>query len=236
VYSANPALQKELERLAWADYAGGISMGAATAVVPGGAGLVVSTAGGARLLNDVMRTTPPSELRMMNREKLQAMGMPPDLIDVFIGNHVYSPREQTIIVASLQAMNGVADRKLMLKVALMAQNRGVSYLLSKMAAMYAGYHKQVRHLAGLKPVGRLLYALDKKGKPVVTLPADYVLGSQRLAGALAAISKDTGGKAGELWVTGGLSPRAAAELKKAGWRVKEKAAAKLLPQAKPARR
>jgi hypothetical protein len=140
VYSANPALQKELERLAWADYAGGISMGAATAVVPGGAGLVVSTAGGARLLNDVMRATPPSELRMMNREKLQAMGIPPDLIDVFIGNQVYSPREQTIIVASLQAMNGVADRKLMLKAALMAQNRGVSSLLSKMAAMYAGYH------------------------------------------------------------------------------------------------
>jgi hypothetical protein len=82
----------------------------------------------------------------------------------------------------------------------------------------------------------LLYALDKKGTPVVTLPADYVLWSDRLAGALTAISKDTGGKAGEFWVTGGLSPRAAALLKKAGWRVEQNAAAKLLPQAKPAHR
>lgn len=236
VYSANPALQKELERLAWADYAGGVSLGAATSVVPGGAGLVVGTAGGARLLSEVMSTTPPAELRMMNRQKLETMGVPPDLSDVFISNPIYSPREQTIVVAAMDAMPGVANRKLMLKAALQAQRREISYLLSKMAVMYAGYHKQVRPLAGLKPVGHVLYALDKKGRPVVTLPADYVLWSERLARALAAINKDTGGKPGELWVTGSLSPPAASELKKAGWQIKQNAANKLMQQAKPVRR
>jgi hypothetical protein len=228
VYSANKALQKELERLAWADYAGGISLGAATAVVPGGAGLVVSTAGGARLLNDVMRTTPPAELRMMNREKLLTMGIPPDLAAVFIENLIYSPREQTIVVGALEAMKGVGNRKLMLRVALKAQNRNVSYLLSKMAIMYANYHKKVRPLAQLKPVGRLLYAVDKKGRPVVTLPADYVLWSQRLDKALARISKDSGNKPGELWITGDFSPAAGEKLKAAGWKVTPKATAKLL--------
>ncbi len=236
VYSANPVLQKELERLAWADYAGGISMGAATSIVPGGAGLLVSTAGGARLLNDVMRTTPPAELRMMNRQKLLAMSIPPDLVEVFIGNPIYSPREQTIVVAAMDAMGGVANRKLMLKVALQAQNRDITYLLAKMATMYAGYHRRVVPLSGLKPVGRVLYALDKKGRPVVALPADHVLGSERLAGALAVISQDAGGKPGELWVTGDFSPRAAGMLQNAGWQFKPKAAGKLLDQAKPARR
>lgn len=228
VYSANQALQKELERLAWADYAGGISLGAATAVVPGGAGLVLSTAGGARLLNDVMRTTPPAELRMMNREKLISMGIPPDLAAVFIENPIYSPREQTIVVGAMEAMKGVGNRKLMLRVALKAQNRNVSYVLSKMAIMYANYHKRVRPLTQFKPVGRILYAVDKKGRPVVTLPADYVLWSDRLAGALAGIGKDTGNKPGELWITGVLSPAAGEKLKAAGWKVTPKASAKLL--------
>jgi hypothetical protein len=228
VYSANPELQKELERLAWADYAGGISMGAATAVVPGGAGLVLSTAGGARLLNDVMATTPPAELRMMNRDKLRTMRIPPDLAEVFVENPIYSPREQTIVVGAMEALKGVANRKLMIKVALQAPRREISFIISKVAIMYAGYHKRVRPLAQLKPVGRVLYAVDKKGRPVVALPADYVLWSERLAGALAWIDKDTGNKPGELWITGVLSPRAAERLKAAGWKVRPKASDKLL--------
>ncbi|KMY66352.1 hypothetical protein AAU61_18020 [Desulfocarbo indianensis] len=233
VYSANRVLQEQLDRLAWADYAGGITVGAASAVVPAGAGLVVSTAGGARLLNDVIRTTPPSELRMMNRQKLNAMAMPADLSEVFVENQVYSLREQTIVVAALEAMPKLKNRRLMIKAALQAQRREMSFLLSTMAAMYAGFYRQVRPLAELKPIGRLLYAVDGQGAPVVTLPADHVLWSSRLARAVDEIKRQTGGKAGELWVTGDLSPRAAAELKIAGWKIRTNCAEKLLGKSQP---
>jgi hypothetical protein len=63
VYSANKALQSELDRLAWADYQGGIGVSAGLLFVPGGAGLLLSVSGTARLLNETINLSPPTELR-----------------------------------------------------------------------------------------------------------------------------------------------------------------------------
>ena len=58
VYSRNQILQKELDRLGQADFLGGLGVGVATSLVPGVGGLVLSTSGTARLLNEAINTTP----------------------------------------------------------------------------------------------------------------------------------------------------------------------------------
>ncbi len=218
VYSANPVLQKHLDELAWADYAGGLSLGAATAMVPGGAGLVITTSSGARLLEDVIRSTPPPELRMQNRAKLKGAGLDPALIDLFIGSAVYSPREQTVVAEAVAGLKGVKGRENLLKTALQAHRRDMAFVLSNLVAMYAVYHRKVRPLAEFLPLARVCYARTREGAAVVALPSDYLLWSSRLAGALKLVETSAGGRP-ELWVTGSLSRRARAELIRRGWKV-----------------
>ena len=98
VYSRNPKLQEALDDLAWTGYAGSISTSVAFAAIPGAAGAVVSVSGTTALLNKVFRDRAPTDLRKMNREKLQVMGVDANVIDLFIRNPVFTPREQTLLV------------------------------------------------------------------------------------------------------------------------------------------
>ena len=55
VYSRNKVLKEELDRLGRADYLGGFGVGIASSFVPGVGGLVLTTSGTARLLNEARR-------------------------------------------------------------------------------------------------------------------------------------------------------------------------------------
>ena len=46
--------------------------------------------------------SPPTELRAINRGKLVKMNINPQLIDLFINTTVFSPRDQTLLVAALE--------------------------------------------------------------------------------------------------------------------------------------
>jgi len=82
IYSRNKILQEELDRLAMADYLGGIGVGLATSAVPGVGGLLLTTSSTARLLNEAINTTSASELWLQNKNKLLAMGMDADTIEL----------------------------------------------------------------------------------------------------------------------------------------------------------
>jgi hypothetical protein len=221
-------LQEQLERLAWADYAGGIGLSAGLSVIPGGVGLVLSTSGAARLLNDQINATPPSELRLQNRQKLVDMSFNTDTIELFINNTVFSPRDQTWLVASLAKMNGTSNRELFLKVALQAKDRTMALLIAQMTMMYAGYHKRISPIDRLYPVARVLYAQNKKGEIVLIIPADYVTWNERFSRAVTEIKKKMKRKnTFELWTIGNISSKAKDNLSKAGWSIHTNVLSKL---------
>ena len=100
-----------LNRISWAGYAGSITWSAMMAAVPGGAGLAMTVVGTNKVLNEVFRNTPPVALRRMNSEKLNAMGVDPQIADAFLNNTIFSPREQTLFVQALSEMDGATDRR-----------------------------------------------------------------------------------------------------------------------------
>ena len=122
VYSENQKMQDMLNKISWAGYAGSLTWSAAMAAVPGGAGIAMTVVGSNKLLNQVFQNTPPVALRKMNTEKLNAMGVNPEITDAFINNTIFSPREQTLLVHALGEMNGVADRGALVRLALPSQN------------------------------------------------------------------------------------------------------------------
>ena len=228
VYSRNKVLQEELDRLGRADFVGGLGVSLATSVVPGVGGLVLTTSGTARLLNEAINTTPGSELWLQNKNKLLAMKVDGDIVELFLNNPSFSPAMATVLVAALESMKGVGDRDLFIKVALQAADPAMASTITRIAVMSAGYHKKIAPLKAFTPMARLTQGVRKDGARVVLLPADYMTWNKLVAETEAAVSGEAKGSGLELWVLGSLSKQATAELQKKGWEIHAGAGSRLL--------
>lgn len=233
IYSLNKVLQDELDRLAMADYLGGIGVGLATSVVPGVGGLVLSTSGTARLLNEAINTTPASELWLQNEKKLQAMQMDRDTVELFLNNPVFTPALQTVLVAALEKMQGVANRELFVKVGLQASTPDMAKMITETAVMAAGYHQHAAPLKGFTPMARLLKAEKQDGTVVVLLPIDHMIWTQRVAsvaGDMVRQGKFDKGAGFEIWSMGTFSDPARSALKAMDWQIHELSKNDLIPK------
>lgn len=232
VYSRNRVLQEELDRLAWADYLGGLGVGLATSVVPGVGGIVLTTSGAARLLNEAINTTPAAELWVQSRDKLVALGIDGDTVQLFLNNQVFSPALYTVMTSALESMKGVENLELFLKVSLQASTPEMARVITELAVLTAGYHTHVTPLKEIVPMARITKAVTQEGKVAVILPTDHLIWSERVASTLMevsdkpAIAESTGR---ELWTLGDLSDRAKGEFEKAGWEIHTRARDQLLP-------
>jgi len=236
VYSLNPVLQEELDRLAWADYLGGIGVGLAQSAIPGVGGLVLSTSGTARLLNEVINNTPASELWVRNKNKLAAMKIDADTIELYLNNPSFTPALQTLMVEALESMQGVDNRGLFIKISLQANTHKTARILTEVTTMTAGFHKNVEPLKSLAPFGRILYATTSKGTAVFTFPADHVLWSDKVADVAGWLLTPTGNTAKpagmQMWILGDFSRKAQQELQAIGWELHPNAQSRLLPENK----
>lgn len=227
VYSRNEVLQAELERLAWADYAGGIGFGAARGALTGGlGGMLLTTSEAARMLNEAINTTPASELWVQNKNKLLSMGMNEDTVTLFLNNPVFSPALTTVIANALDSMGTVENRELFIKVSLQANSPDMAKVITEIALMTAGYHKHINPLKKLSPLARITRAEKENGSPVILLPIDYMVWSEKVKDLSTPLSEK---EAGEIWTTGTLSKTAQSELEASGWKIHTDAKKELFP-------
>ncbi len=233
VYSRNQRLQEELNRLGQADYIGGLGVGVATSFVPGAGGLLLSASGAARLLQEAINTTPASELWVQNKKKLLEMMSDADTVKLFLNNPVFSPDLQTVLVAALEALKGVANRELFIKVALQASDPDMAKTITEIAVMSAGYHKHIAPLKSFAPLARITRALRADGTVVILLPTDYIVWSEKIADVTNSLTNNQkkSEKAGfELWTLGALSKRAQSEMETMGWKIHTDAGSQLIRQ------
>ena len=236
VYSRNEVLQDRLNEISWVGWAGGLTVSAAMAAVPGGAGIAMTAIGTTRLTREIFKNEPPADLRRQNTEKLKAMGIDPSTVELFINESIFSPREQTILVSSLDEMRGVGDRERFVQLAALTNNVDMARFRQRQAEMYAGYHKAVSPLTQLVSVGQVPAARAKDGALVFNFPIDYLVWTDSLARLVAntdsLASQLPGVTRKEMWITGNLSPKARTEMKRLGWVTFENAETLLVAQDK----
>jgi hypothetical protein len=234
-YSTNPVVQEHLVRLSKAGFVGDAGAGAALSFVDGGVGMAISVAGHLQSLKEQVRDNSPDELRELNEKKLRAMGVEQSVIDLYLGNYAFSPTYQTAFVATLEEIDGAADRGEFVKVGVLAKDEDQVLFRLSQARMYANYHKSVKPIQAFVLVSKLVVVAARTADDalVVNVPADHVFFTWELGGFFAAARSGLDDVAGvsskQIWIAGGTSPTAKTWLEESGWTVHRDAKEQLLP-------
>jgi len=173
-YSSNAVLQKELDGIAWAAFAGGATFQLATMPIGGGVGAALTVTNVAGSLEDLLATKDPSDLKIMNRKTLLAMGANSTAVESFLNNEAFSPTAQTAFTLSLKALGGVANRGAFVKIA--GQNSSSeadAIFCVQTAALLAKLHNGEMPLARIAPINNFPTCVAKEGTIVAALQWDY---------------------------------------------------------------
>ncbi|MEE9176315.1 MAG: hypothetical protein V3U19_09110 [Thermodesulfobacteriota bacterium] len=237
VYSSNEVLQKELNSVSWAGFAGGVGVKLAMMPVRKASQAAYMSIQATRLtygMNMILLDSAPEDLRRMNREKLVQMGVREYIIEEFLHHPAYSPRHETILVHALAEMKGVKNRGQFIKQALSAEYEEEAFLYQRMAEMLHGYHTHVKPIREIIPVRRLVVGYTSDQSIIATIPLDYLYWTERADhGSAALVQLNLTGrpiKKTELWITGTFTPRTMQELNSRGIVVRERVSEELLPQ------
>ncbi|MDE0144931.1 MAG: hypothetical protein OXI53_00620 [Nitrospira sp.] len=216
VYSSNRILQEKLNSLSWAGYAGDAAVRLATLPIGGPAGAVLTGTSFSTTVGELLRDHTPEELRHLNRDKLEIMGLDDSLIETFLQHPWYSPRHETVLVQALFEMNIVKNRKTFFKVATSARFEEEALFFQRIAEMLLSYHQNVKPLEEFVAIDdRLLMGLTRDHTLIGMLPVEFLPWRSELAESAETVATWTsskGLKKVELWMTGKPTPRAHREL------------------------
>ncbi len=236
VYSSNEVLQKELNSVGWAGFAGGVGVSLAAMPLKKVSAVAFYSVKGTKFIygmNKIMLDYAPEDLRRMNREKLLQIGVEESVAEKFLRHPKFSPRHETVIVHALAELEGVRNRDHFILQALHAETELDAFIFQRVAEMLHGYHKNVAPLKEIIALRRLAVGYTTDNVIVGALPIDQLYWTERAAHGLEAVTYlntvDRPVKQTELWITGRLSTRARSEFEAKGLVVKEQIGDKLMP-------
>lgn len=223
-YSTNTVLQHELDGIAWASFAGGMTVQLATMPIGGPALTVVDVTS---TLNDVLKEKSPTDLKIMNRKALRSMGAGKKDTERFLDNNAFSPSQQTAFVLNLKSLNGVANRGAFVRTAgETSSSEQDAIFCVQSAALMGQVHKGQTPLARIAMVGNFPVGIAKDGTIMVTLEWDYAAWTSGAAQFLTDVQK-LAAQSGEnkkivVALSGQVSPRLRKELENRGITVQDR--------------
>jgi hypothetical protein len=173
-YSSNEVLQHELDEVSWASFAGGMVFAVGTMPIGGGFGAALTATNVTGNLQDVLREKNPTDLKIMNRQILLAMGATSQDTERFLSNSAFSPSAQTAFALNLRSLEGVANRGAFVRLAgKTSSSEPDAIFCVQTAAIMATLHKGEKPLARLELLGDFPICVAKDGTTVVALQWDY---------------------------------------------------------------
>ena len=227
VYSSNSVLQKELNRVGWASAVGSLGLSVITAPAQSPIVKVGKTMRLGQQINESLKEEPPSRLRIINSEKLSAMGISQELAEKYLDHPAFTPRHDVIIVESLANLTNAKGRDGFIQFALKAEDEESANFIQNMAETMRGYHDTVSPVSQVMIVSGVVVAKAKNGSVLIPFPLDHGVWSEQaeriITGLVSSIKAKLAPKKIELWITGTVSPLARQQLKKLEINVTENA-------------
>ena len=173
-YSSNQALQRELNGVAWAAYAGKMTFTLATIPVGGAAGLALTATNVSTTFDNAIRDQSPGDLRLASLKRLLDMGCARADADAFLNNTAFSPTVQTALVLHLDSLAGVANRPLFVQLATsQTQSEGDALFFTQTSRILAELQAGGRTLARIESLQDFPYAIGQDGSAILALEWDF---------------------------------------------------------------
>jgi hypothetical protein len=228
-YTDFKPLAQELEALARAGAAGSLVVTGGLAVIPGGAGLIVSGVSTASTLNAAIRDDTPAQLLDMAREKLFAMGVDNQTAEAFLADRAFTPADVAVMVDAMSRMGEVKNLAVVVARASAADTRAAAYFARRDVELTAAYQERTHAITGFVQYGQATVpmATTSDGGVAGVFAIDALSWTPDGANLFTAISqgaKDTGVTGPKLLsITGTATALARRKLKALGWRLQENA-------------
>ena len=226
-YSTNQVLQKALDDVAWASWAGGFAFSAVTFPMGGPAGAALTATGVSSSIGEMLSEKSPAELNAMNRASMRSMGASAGDAQRFLDNKAFSPTQQTVFVQNLKSLEGVANRGAFIRVAAeKSSSEADAVFCVQTAALMGQLHKGGHPLARIAMIDDFPICIAKDGTVIVALQWDYAAWTPR-AGAFADALKKLADEPGHnqhvlVAISGQTSPRLQQELQSRGIAVQDR--------------
>jgi hypothetical protein len=226
-YSTNDVLQKELDDITWANFAGGLVFSVGTMGIGGGVGTALTATQVTGSFEQVLREKNPTDLKIMNRKILLGLGASSEDTERFLKNSAFSPSAQTAFALNLQALDGVANRGAFVRLAgTTSSSEPDAIFCVQTAALMGNLHKGDKPLARIEMLGDFPICIAKDGTTVVALQWDYAAYTEladKFSRDVDELTKDKGSKR-LIALSGIVSPRLRQELEARGDTVQDKLA------------
>jgi hypothetical protein len=197
---------------------------AATLPVGGGVGVALTATGVTSTFEQMLGEKSPTDLKIMNRKTLLALGANDKETERFLANGAFSPSAQTAFVLNLKSLDGVANRRAFVRLAgdtCSAESDAIFCV--ETAALMSKLHKGEQPLAQIALIGNFPICIAKDGTVVVALQWDYAAWTplaERFARDLKAQGEEKSSYLAA--ITGVVSPRLRQELEARSFRVEDR--------------
>ena len=227
-YSTNTVLQKALDDVAWASWAGGFAFSVATAPISGPIGAALSVANLNSTVEDLLREKSPSELEQINGATLRATGAGASDAERILHGGAFTPTQSTTFAVNLKALKGVANRGAFVKVAAQKSATEADALFCvHTAALIAQIHEKTP-IARIAMLHDFPISIAKDGTIVVALQWDYAAwtsGAAEFTNEVQKLAAQSGKNPNVLVaLSGQVSPRLRQELESRGFTVHDRLA------------
>jgi len=215
-YTTNPVLAKQLDDLARAAVAGGVSLDVALAVSTAGIATAISTTA---TVSNLVWDRSPEDIRTIHEQKLAAMGVDADTVRAFVTNRWFTPTLSVPFVEHLAQMQAAKGRGAVVALAGTVASEGEARFMLNAVSMARQIDTERDRVVALDLVGRIMVVRTRGGRMEVPAPVDYVVWTEPVKAF--AERKDLKGTRRNILVTGLESPRARDGLQTTGWAVQE---------------
>lgn len=216
-YTTNPMLAKQLDDLARAAFAGGVSLDVALAVSTAGVATAISATA---TVSNLVWDKSPEDIRTINEQKLAKIGVGADTVRAFVTNRWFPPTLSVPFVEHLAQLPAAAkSRAAVVALASTVASEGEARFMLNAVAMARGISTERDPVVALDLAGRILVVRTRDGRIEVPAPVDYVVWTEPVRAF--AERKNLKGSQRKILVTGLASARARESLQATGWAVQE---------------
>ena len=223
-YTNFPPLAQKLTDVASATAAGGLSVKAALAAIPGGVAVIaVSSVSTVQSASETLRDKTSAQIAQEVKATLLQLNVSPDTVNRFVNNRAYTPADLLITTRALAQLSA-NNTEAFIDRAADTNSRSVAFFERRRAELMSTRSRELGGIVDFINVGGFALNRNRAGNVIALFPCDDIAWTAITERAVTAITRDlphdgTVARNPILATNGAVTPMASREFQKLGWQV-----------------